>query len=47
MILVPRMHALPWQTAGLTLMRSFQLLIDSMVSRFRQRQMHDYECPEI
>src|SRR5436305_2874237 len=38
MIRIPRMHALPWQTAGLMLMRSFQLLIDSMGSRFRQRR---------
>jgi len=31
---VPRMHALPWQTAGLTLMCSFQF-IDSMASRLQ------------
>src|SRR5262249_5650766 len=33
MIRVPRMHALPWQTAGLTLIRSFQFSIDSILSR--------------
>jgi len=28
MIRVLRMHAFPWQTAGLTLIRSFQLFIN-------------------
>jgi len=37
MIRVPRMHAFPWQTAELTLMRSFQFSIHSMVSRLSER----------
>ena len=37
MIRVPRMHAFPWQTAGSTVMRSFQFSIDSMLPPFGVR----------